>query len=67
MEENIIANLHLALANGVLLRIEEKKMVKEIWDHLTKLYEAKSLHNRIFLKRKLWTLCMTESTPIIEH
>jgi hypothetical protein len=50
MDGNAIANLHLALADGVLSSIEEKKTAKEIWDHLTKLYEAKSLYNKIFLR-----------------
>jgi hypothetical protein len=30
--------------------VAEKKIAKEIWDTLTKLYESKSLHNKIFLK-----------------
>lgn len=67
MDENTIANLHLALADGVLSSIEEKKTAKEIWDHLARLYEARSLHNKIFLKRKLYTLRMTESTSVTEH
>lgn len=67
MDGNALANLHLALADGILSSIEEKKMAKEIWDHLTKLYEAKSLHNKIFLKRKLYTLRMSESTSVTEH
>lgn len=56
MDENAIANLHLALVDEVLSRIKEMKTTKETWDHLTKLYEAKSLHNKIFLKRSLYTL-----------
>ncbi|KAE8729592.1 putative Leucine-rich repeat protein kinase family protein [Hibiscus syriacus] len=56
MDENVMANFHLALADEVLSSIEEKKTAKEIWDHLTKLYEATLLHNKIFLKRKLYTL-----------
>ncbi|KAL4271938.1 hypothetical protein GQ457_13G028490 [Hibiscus cannabinus] len=67
MDENSIADLHLALADEVLSSIEEKKTAKEIWDHLTKLYEAKSLHNKIFLKRKLYSLRMSESTSVTEH
>lgn len=67
MDGNALANLHLALADGILSSIEEKKTAKEIWDHLTKLYEAKSLHNKIFLKRKLYTLRMSESTSVTEH
>ncbi|GMJ14768.1 hypothetical protein HRI_005146000 [Hibiscus trionum] len=67
MDENAIADLHLALADEVLSSIEEKKTAKEIWDHLAKLYEVKSLHNKIFLKRKLYTLRMSESTSVTEH
>ncbi|GKB49317.1 gag-pol polyprotein [Tanacetum coccineum] len=67
MDENAIANLHLALADGVLSSIKEKKSAKEIWDHLARLYEARSLHNKFFLKRKLYALRMTESTSVTEH
>ncbi|KAE8673431.1 hypothetical protein F3Y22_tig00111783pilonHSYRG00232 [Hibiscus syriacus] len=67
MDGNAMTNFHLALADEVLSSIEEKKTVKEIWDHLTKLYEATSLHNKIFLKRKLYTLRMLESTSVTEH
>ncbi|KAK9020405.1 hypothetical protein V6N11_010429 [Hibiscus sabdariffa] len=67
MEDNAIADLHLALADEVLSSIEEEETVKEIWDHLTKLYEAKSLHNKTFLKRKLYSLQMSESTSVTEH
>ncbi|GJV97566.1 hypothetical protein Tco_1549143 [Tanacetum coccineum] len=67
MDGSAIANLHLALEDGVLSSIEEKKTAKEIWDHLARLYEARSLHNKIFLKRKLYALRMTESTSVTEH
>ena len=64
---NVVANLHLALADEVLSSIAEKKSAKEIWDMLTKLYEVKSLHTKIFLKRKLYTLRMAESTSVTDH
>nr|GEV11871.1 retrovirus-related Pol polyprotein from transposon TNT 1-94 [Tanacetum cinerariifolium] len=67
MDGNSIANLHLALADGVLSSIEKKKTAKDIWDHLARLYEARSLHNKFFLKRKLYALRMTESTSVTEH
>ena len=67
MDGNAIANLHLALANTVLSSVAEKKTAKEIWDTLTKLYKAKSLHNKIFLKRKFYTLQMMESTMVTDH
>ncbi|KAE8715738.1 hypothetical protein F3Y22_tig00110160pilonHSYRG00308 [Hibiscus syriacus] len=67
MDGNDMANFYLALEDEVLSSIEEKKTAKEIWDHLTKLYEATSLHNKIFLKRKLYTLRISESTSVTEH
>lgn len=67
MNEDAMADLYLSIADGVLSSIEEKKTAKEIWDHLNRLYEAKSLHNKIFLKRKLYTLRMSESTSVTEH
>lgn len=67
MDDNAVANLHLAVADSVLSSIAEKKTAKEIWDTLIQLYEVKSLHNRIFLKRRLYTLRMSESTSMPDH
>ena len=69
IDGNVIFNLHLALANAVLSSVVEKKTktTNEIWDTLTKLYKAKSLHNKIFLKRRLYTFRMTESTSVTNH
>ncbi|KAH9754149.1 Integrase catalytic domain-containing protein [Citrus sinensis] len=67
IDGNAISDIHLALADGVLSSVAEKNTAKEIWDTLTKLYEAKSLHNKIFLKRKLYTLRMVESTMVTDH
>ncbi|KAH9800564.1 hypothetical protein KPL71_000708 [Citrus sinensis] len=67
IDGNAISDLHLALADGVLSSVAEKNTAKEIWDTLTKLYKAKSLHNKIFLKRKLYTLRMAESIMVTDH
>lgn len=48
-DNNVIVDIHLALVDKVLSNVEEKKTTKEIWDTLTKLYETKSLDNKIFL------------------
>ena len=37
------------------------------WDAFVELYEFKSFHNRIFLKRRLYTLRMSESTSVTDH
>ena len=67
MDDSVVANLHLALADSVLSSVVEKKTAKEIWDALVKLYEVKSLHNRIYLKRRLYMLRMSESTLVTDH
>ncbi|TXG47928.1 hypothetical protein EZV62_027222 [Acer yangbiense] len=67
IDGNAIANLHLAQSDGVLLSVAEKKTAKEIWDTLTKSYEAKSLQRKIFLKRRLYTLRMAESSSVTDH
>jgi hypothetical protein len=51
----------------VLSSVAEKKRAKEIWDTLTKLYEFKSLHNKIFLKWRLYTLHMAEIMSVTDH
>ena len=66
-DDNAVANLHLAMVDSVLSSVAEKKTAREIWDVLNKLYEVKSLHTRIFLKRKLYTLRMSESTSVTDH
>lgn len=53
MDGNAIANLYLALINAVLSSTVDKKTTEEIWDTLIRLYETKSLHNKIFLKIEL--------------
>ena len=68
MDDNAFTNIHLALADEVLSTVvEKKKTVKEIWDTLTKLYESKSLHNKIFLKQRLYTFRMAETTSVTDH
>jgi hypothetical protein len=67
MDDNAIANIHLALADEVISSVAEKKIAKEIWETLTKLYESKSLHNKIFLKRRLYTIRMAETMAVTDH
>ena len=67
MDDNTIVDLHPALIDGVLSSVAEEKTAKGIWDTLTKLYEAKSLHKKVFSKRRLYTLRMAETTMVTDH
>lgn len=67
MDGKVIADLHLAFVDGVLSSIVEKKIVTSIWDTLTKLYETKSLYNKIFLKIRLYSLRIAKTTTVANH
>ncbi|KAH9687275.1 hypothetical protein KPL70_014703 [Citrus sinensis] len=70
VDGNAISDLHLALADGVLSSVAEKNTAKEIWDTLTKLYEAKKiwLSQKNYLKKILRRFnmqdCKSISTPL---
>ena len=51
---NTISDLHLALADGVLSTVAEKKTAKEIWDTLTKLYEAIATQQNLLEEETLY-------------
>jgi len=53
---NAISNLHIVMINAILSSIVEKTItLKKIWDTFIKLYEVKSPHIRMFMKRKIFT------------
>lgn len=61
IDEIAVANLYLTMTDSVLSKVTENKTAKEVWDALMDLYEVKSLHARVLLKRKLYTLRMSET------
>ncbi|KAF1878080.1 hypothetical protein Lal_00022738 [Lupinus albus] len=65
VDDNSVANLHLAMADSVLSSITKKKTAKEIWDVCIKLYEVKSL--QIFLNMRLCAFQMSEPTLMTNH
>ena len=48
MGENAISNLHLAVIDNILSNILELLSTKKNLGYFENLYEAKSLHNKIF-------------------
>ena len=62
-----LSAIRLCLADDVLLNIVSKKTTTGLWTKLESLYMTKSLTNKIFLKRQLYSLCMKEGTEIVDH
>jgi hypothetical protein len=40
---------------------------KDLWDNLGKLYQSKSLVNKLFLRKKLYNLRMRYEDSVVEH
>jgi hypothetical protein len=47
--------------------VSEEATTKDLWDKLGKLYQYKSLVNKIFLRKKLYNLRMRDGDSVAEH
>ncbi|GKC83499.1 hypothetical protein Tco_1139216 [Tanacetum coccineum] len=57
----------LCLGNKVLREVTGKTSVARVWSKLETLFMTKSLANKLYLKKKLYTLCMPAGRKIFEH
>ena len=56
LDERALSDIQLCLADYVLFNIMSEKTAAGLWTKLEKMYMAKSLTNRILLKRQLYNL-----------
>jgi hypothetical protein len=47
--------------------MSEEAISKDLWDKLGKLYQSKSLVNKLFLRKKLHKLRMRDGDSVAEH
>jgi hypothetical protein len=47
--------------------VSEEATTKDLWDKLGKLYQSKSLVNKLFLRKKLYNLRMRDGDSVVEH
>ncbi|GKC14815.1 hypothetical protein Tco_1011597, partial [Tanacetum coccineum] len=59
--------LILFLGDRVLREVTKKTTIAGIWTKLTSLYMTKSLANRLYLKKKLYTYYMSTCTKMGDH
>ena len=57
----------LCLGDEVLREVSEENTAAKIWLKLESLYMTKSLTNRLYLKKRMYTLQMQEGKPIKDH
>jgi hypothetical protein len=47
--------------------VSEEATTKDLWENLGKLYQSKSLVNKIFLRKKLYNPRMRDGDSVAEH
>jgi hypothetical protein len=57
----------LCLTDLVLLNVSSEDSAKKLWDKLGSLYQSKYLVNKLFLKKKLYLLRMSDGGSVIDH
>jgi hypothetical protein len=55
------------LLDSILMNVSEESTTKDLWDKLGKLYQFKSLVNKLFLRNKLYNLRMRDGDSMAEH
>jgi cell division cycle protein 20 (cofactor of APC complex) len=67
IDARVLSAIRMCLVDDVLLNIVAEKTTFGLWTKLESLYMTKYLTNKIFLKRKLYSLCMREGKKINDH
>jgi hypothetical protein len=67
MDARTLSAIRLCLVDDVLFNFVSENTTVGLWTKLESLYMTKSLTNRIFLKRQLYSLHMKEGTKIPNH
>jgi hypothetical protein len=67
MDRKAKSTIRLCLSDSVLLNVSEEATAKYLWEKLGKLYQSKSLVNKLFLRKKLYNLRMRDGDSVAEH
>ncbi|KAH9716149.1 Integrase catalytic domain-containing protein [Citrus sinensis] len=57
----------LSLGDSVIREVANEKTVADLWAKLEKIYMTKSLTNRLYIKRRMFTLKMAEGSSLDDH
>eukprot|EP00253_Pinus_taeda_P035023 PITA_35023 len=61
------STIRLCVLDSVLLNVSGEATTKPLWEKLGTLYQSKSLVNKLFLQKKLYTLRMKDGDSMTEH
>jgi hypothetical protein len=61
------STIRLCLSDSVFLNVSEEATTKDLWDNLGKLYQSKSLVNKLFMRKKVYNPRMRYGDSVEEH
>jgi hypothetical protein len=67
IERRARSTFHIFLADLVILNISGEDSSKKLWDKLGILYQSKSLVNKLFLRKKLYIVRMSDGSSMNDH
>ena len=71
VKKDILTKAHsailLSVTDEVLREIVDQTTTMGLWDKLSEIYQNSSLTNRLYQKQRLYTLRMSEGTPVKDH
>src|ERR1700754_1306763 len=59
--------IRLALSDSILATVRSCDTALSVWEKLASIFESKSLVNRLFMRRKLLTMKMSEGDALSTH
>ncbi|KAH9648352.1 hypothetical protein KPL70_025549 [Citrus sinensis] len=67
IDKKVRSTIILSLGDSVIREVAKEKTVTDLWAKLEKIYMTKSLANRLYIKRRMFTLKMAEGSSLDDH
>ena len=67
LESRCVSTIRLCVADNIINNVMDEDSAAGLWEKLEKLYLAKSLTNKLHLKRQLYRLKMEDGGNLMEH
>jgi hypothetical protein len=67
LETRARSTIQLCFVDSILLNVSREDSTKKLWDKLGSVYQSKSLVNKLFLRKKMYLLRMSDDSSVTEH
>jgi hypothetical protein len=67
LDRKVKRKIPVCLLDSILLNVSEEDTTKDLWHKLGKLYQSKSLVNKLFLRKNMCNLRMRDGDSMVDH